>query len=263
MKIILLSVILFISYVNGKIYPIFFPANKNISSDFKLTYLIRSGWMAETANHVLLFDYVPYEGKNFDEFIQLEFNKAVRNKKNLFIFISHEHDDHFYPKLLEWSKKYENLEIILGWKYESFKPGIHQLNGREENTIKQIKVASHPATDAGSAFLVTVDGITIYHAGDHAQWSPGLKEEFIKEMEYIKMKVSKIDIAFVPVENRRRYVMGGAVAATKILNPEHVLPMHSKFEDYTIFTEKVHTALPSVRIHSPKTNKEVFTIIKQ
>ena len=39
------------------------------------------------------------------------------------------------------------------------------------------------------------------------------------------MKVSKIDIAFVPVENRRRYVMDGAVAATKILNPEYVLSL--------------------------------------
>ena len=86
MKIILLSVILFLSYVKGKVYPILIPAKNNISSDVKLTYLMRSGWLAETANHLLLFDYVPYDGKNFDEFIQLEFNKAVRNKKNLFIF---------------------------------------------------------------------------------------------------------------------------------------------------------------------------------
>jgi hypothetical protein len=53
------------------------------------------------------------------------------------------------------------------------------------------------------------------------------------------------------------------VTATKILNPEYVLPMHSKFEDYEIFADRVQSALPSVRIHFPKTNKEVFDINKQ
>jgi L-ascorbate metabolism protein UlaG (beta-lactamase superfamily) len=57
--------------------------------------------------------------------------------------------------------------------------------------------------------------------------------------------------------------MEGAIAATKILNPEHVLPMHSKFEDYRIFAERVKSALPSVHIYFPKANKEVFTIYKQ
>ncbi len=254
MKILLISLALFLTNLNE---------NGNASSPVKLTYLTRSGWLAETENHLLLFDYVPYEGKNFDDFVQAEFDKAAKNKKSLFIFISHEHDDHFYPKLLDWSKKYKDLKIVLGWNYEPSRPDIYKLSGRDESTVNDVRVAVHPSTDAGSAFLVAVDGITIYHAGDHAQWSPALKEDFTNETKYIKEKASKIDIAFIPVENRRSHVMDGAVAATKVLNPEHVLPMHSKFEDYKIYAERVKSALPSVSIHYPKANKEIITIYKQ
>jgi L-ascorbate metabolism protein UlaG (beta-lactamase superfamily) len=263
MKIPLLAFMFFLSSVDGKAYPSLNQTNKNTSSNVKITYLTRSGWLAETENHLLLFDYVPYEGKNYDAFVQLEFDNAIKNKKQLFIFISHEHEDHFYSKLLDWGKKYSNLEIVLGWNYKSSQTGIHQLIGREEKMIKQVNIAVHPSTDAGSAFLVTVEGITLYHAGDHAQWAPGLKEDFTKETKYIKEKVSKIDVAFIPVESRRNLVMDGAIAATRILNSEHVLPMHSKFEDYKLFADRVKSLLPSVQIYFPKANKEVFTIHKQ
>lgn len=263
MKISLLALMFFLSSVDGKAYSSFNQVNETTFFNVKITYLTRSGWLAETENHLLLFDYVPYDGKNYDAFVQLEFDKAVKNRKNLFIFISHEHDDHFYLNLLNWSKKYADLEIVLGWKYQSSQLGTHQLRGREDKMIRQINVAVHPSTDAGSAFLVTVDGITIYHAGDHAQWSTSLKEDFTKETAYIKGKASKIDIAFIPVESRRSHVMDGAVAATKILNPEYVLPMHSKFEDYKTYADRVKSALPSVRIYCPKANKEIFSIYKQ
>jgi L-ascorbate metabolism protein UlaG (beta-lactamase superfamily) len=262
MKIILLSIILSFSSVEGKVHPNLIPANENISSDVKLTYLRRSGWLAETKNHLLLFDYVPYEGKNFDDFVQSQFNNALKNNKKLFIFISHEHEDHFYSKLLDWSKKYTNLKIVLGWNYESSQSGIYTLSGRDENMIDAIKVAVHAANDAGSGFLVTVDGVSIYHAGDHAQWLPELKEDFLKEITYIKGKVQKINFAFVPVENRRKHVMDGAVAATKILNPEYVFPMHSKFEDYKIFAGRIKSVLPYIKVHYPKINKDLFNISK-
>ncbi len=74
MKILLISLALFLTNLNE---------NGNASSPVKLTYLTRSGWLAETENHLLLFDYVPYEGKNFDDFVQAEFDKAAKNKKSL------------------------------------------------------------------------------------------------------------------------------------------------------------------------------------
>jgi L-ascorbate metabolism protein UlaG (beta-lactamase superfamily) len=262
MQIILVSFILSLSSLEEKECPSFISPNENISSPVKITYLTRSGWLAETKNHLLLFDYVPYDGKNFDDFVKSQFDSAVKNNKKLFIFISHEHEDHFYPKLLDWSKKYINLKLVLGWNNESSQTGIYKLSGRDEHIIDAVKVAVHEANDAGAGFLVTVDGITIYHSGDHAQWLPELKEDFLKEIKYIKDKTQKIDIALVPVENRRQLVMNGAVAATKVLNPEYVFPMHSKFEDYKTFADRVKTELPSIKVHYPKMNKDLFRISK-
>jgi len=233
---------------------------KSASSLAKATYLIRSGWLVQTENHLMLFDYVPYGGINLDDFVRNEFSIAEKNKKQLVIFISHEHDDHFYPKLLEWSKQFPNLKIVLGWDYESSQPGVYKLSGRDEKMIDKIKVAVHPSTDAGSGFLISVDNIVIYHAGDHAQWAPSLKSDFIKETNYIKEKATKIDLAFVPVEIRREIVMEGAVTATKILNPDYVFPMHSKFEDYRIYSDKIKSFVPAARTFYPKQSKDVFTI---
>jgi L-ascorbate metabolism protein UlaG (beta-lactamase superfamily) len=262
MKILALSITLLLSFLEGDEKNTPFVEEENTIASVRITYLTRSGWLAETESHLMLFDYVPYGGINFDDFVQDEFLNAVKNKKQLFIFISHEHEDHFYPKLLDWSKKYTNLKIVLGWDYDPSQPGIYKLSGRDEAMIDNLKVAVHPSTDAGSGLLVTVEGITIYHSGDHAQWSPNLKTDFIKETKYIKEKATKINLAFVPVENRREHVMDGAIEATKILSPQYVFPMHSNFEDYKIFASRIKTSLPSMKILYPKEHKEVFNINK-
>lgn len=258
----LLAVALSIFFINGKTSSPLYLANENISSQVKITYLTRSGWLVETESHLLLFDYVPYEGKNYDDFLQLEFDKAVKNNKKLFIFISHEHEDHFYTKLLNWDKKYSGLKIILGWNYESSQTDLYKISGREEKMIDDVKVITHPANDAGSGFLVLVDGKTIYHAGDHALWLPSIKEDYLKEINYIKEKATKIDFAFVPVENKRKHVMEGAIETTKILKSAHVFPMHSKFEAYKIFAASLKQTLSSASVHYPKKNKDVFNISK-
>jgi L-ascorbate metabolism protein UlaG (beta-lactamase superfamily) len=261
MKILALSITLFLSVIGGNKNSTLSAERENTASTAKITYLVRSGWLAQTENHLLLFDYVPYGGVNLDDFVYTEFSAAEKSKKQLVIFISHEHEDHFYPKLLEWGKHFTNLKIVLGWNYESSQPGLYKLSGRDDKVIDNMKVAVHPANDAGSGLLVTVDGLTFYHAGDHAQWLPDLKEDFMKEIKYIKEKAVNIDIAFVPVENRRAHVMEGAIAATKILNPEYVFPMHSKFEDYKIFAGRINTSLPSMKVLYPKENKESLLLI--
>ena len=76
------------------------------------------------------------------------------------------------------------------------------------NTDKEF----HPKANKWLGFVLTVDGVSIYHAGD---------TDFIPEMEGLKP-----DIALVPVSGT--YVMDAyqAVEAVKAMRPGLCIPMH-------------------------------------
>jgi L-ascorbate metabolism protein UlaG (beta-lactamase superfamily) len=70
----------------------------------------------------------------------------------------------------------------------------------------------HPKKNNWLGFVVEVDGITVYHAGD---------TDFISEMKDLE-----VEIAFIPVSGT--YVMGSdqAVEAALAIGPKLAIPMH-------------------------------------
>ena len=174
---------------------------QKIAGVSRLHYFYNSGWLVETDNHVLLFDFIPSaEAAISFATLQQELKKGTAANKKIIIFISHDHDDHFNPSLFWLGEKNPKVEYVLGWKpaktpavatLSMLKPGDSLLK-------KDFSVFTHPATDDGSAFLVKIDSLTIYHAGDHALWVEELVPTFSKELEAIKSKAGKIDLAFIP-----------------------------------------------------------------
>lgn len=81
----------------------------------------------------------------------------------------------------------------------------------------------------GVGYLVSVEGKSIYHAGD---------TDLIPEMEYVK----NVDIALLPIGGRN-FTMGlsEAVEAAKRIKPKVIIPMHrfeSDPEEYKKLVEK-------------------------
>jgi L-ascorbate metabolism protein UlaG (beta-lactamase superfamily) len=70
----------------------------------------------------------------------------------------------------------------------------------------------HPRSNEWLGFVITVDGVTIYHAGD---------SDFIPEMIDLG-----VDVALLPVSGT--YVMDAdqAVKAAQAINPGLAVPMH-------------------------------------
>lgn len=236
-------------------------------------YLYNSGWLISTNQQILLIDYVPDDSLNLDEFLFSELSKEQNKEKEVYIFITHEHNDHFYPPLLEWTKKLNKLKIILGWDYSTTLPNVFKVFGRNHLELNTLKIFSHISTDAGSAFLIKIADIEIYHAGDHAQWSNSLKGDFESELRFITKKASHIDIAFIPVARGKlgkcktdSALTEGALVSIKILNPDFVFPMHVgcyEFSAYKSFAKLVNKKHPKVNVQFAQAYNQVFQIRTQ
>ena len=175
-------------------------------SKLTVTYIKHSGFLVETANSYLLFDY--WQGK----LPELQYDKE------LYIFSSHAHHDHYTKDIFKLENKCQRVVYVLSsdikrassfWKKAE---NVIFMKPHEEKEIDDCVISTLKSTDEGVAFLVKTEGKTIYHAGDLHWWDwPGEPEEDNKmmeqlykaEMEYLKAE--KIDCAFVVLDPRQDY----------------------------------------------------------
>jgi hypothetical protein len=192
----------------------------------KIKYLYHSGFLVETAKNVLLFDY--YQGTA--ECLVKE------SPKNIFIFCSHGHPDHFNPVILEWQKDREDIQYIFSHDINVPQKldNINYLSPYESLTIGNLKIKTYNSTDMGVSFLVQDKGIAIFHAGDLNCWywyddtpeGRAIAEKDFRE-EIQKIKGEKIDIAFFPVDPRlQQHYSTGAEHFIQELAPRIFIPMH-------------------------------------
>ena len=138
------------------------------------------------------------------------------------ILISHDHFDHCSP---EDVKKIQTQDTIIVTEADSAK----KLSGRieiikpgETKTIQGITIEAvpsyntnkdfHPKTNNWLGFIVTLNGVRLYHPGD---------ADFIPEMKTIQA-----DIAFLPVSGTYVMTAKEAAEAAKVLKPRIAVPIH-------------------------------------
>ncbi len=210
---------------------------------FKITYLFHSGFTIETDSDFIVFDYfkdncIKQEMKDCG---QLSKENFPPNKKITF-FVTHAHYDHYDKEIFTLV---ENAHYLLSDDIkvqESDK--IKVCGAHEKLSYNGIDVETFGSTDEGLSYLITLDGRTVFHAGDLNWWHWAgeteqeracAEEAFKYEME--KLMGKKIDIAFFPVDPRleQAYYYGGKYFIEKI-KPKYFIPMH--FQDsYTITTK--------------------------
>lgn len=197
----------------------------------KITYLVHSGFSVETAGHFFLFDYCP----SLDRHSQIN-AETLQTKENVFVFASHNHSDHYDAAILKWAETNPTLTYVLSsdiscsggsWKCLRMAP-------YQQWKEKLLEVRTFGSTDAGVSFLVIVDGLAIFHAGDLNWWrwsgetqaEQDYADRFFKE-EMDKIVGQKIDIAFFPVDRRlgENFALGAEYFAAQ-LQPRLLIPMH-------------------------------------
>jgi L-ascorbate metabolism protein UlaG (beta-lactamase superfamily) len=184
----------------------------------------------------LIFDYFEGNRGKENKFLSNGFidPMEIKNEK-LFVFISHRHQDHFDRVILNWREVIENINYFAGWNARS--NGFIPIPPHSSVETDAIKISTLTSTDEGVGFLVKIDGLTIFHAGDHANWddnTPGVS--YHDEIDYISKDLRGIDIAFIPVTKfsgiRPKCMTEGALYAAEKLNPRVIFPMHGNNREY-------------------------------
>jgi L-ascorbate metabolism protein UlaG (beta-lactamase superfamily) len=160
-------------------------------------------------------------------YIDLEKYGEFTDKADL-ILVTHSHTDHCDPDQIQKARKPETVIIApsdcvskIGGNVKTLKPGeeteidgIH-VKAVEAYGIKRFRspgIPFHPR-GLGVGYMVTVEGKTIYHAGD---------TDFVPEMRQLK----NIDVALLPSGDTYTMDNSDATEAALAFKPRALIPMH-------------------------------------
>lgn len=158
---------------------------------------------------------------------------AAEEKKADLIFVSHEHFDHCSPADIEKITTPETVLFTISAcrdavkdlslkEIKYVKPGdVFEIDGIKIEVVPAYNINKfrspgihfHPQSDGKAGFIVGIEGVRIYHAGD---------TDNIPEMKTIR----NIDIALLPVSGTYVMTAEEAVEAVKVINPTLAIPMH-------------------------------------
>ena len=142
-----------------------------------------------------------------------------------YLFVTHEHGDHFDKEAIKTLSDGETQLIMNGRCTEMYGTGKTMKNGDKIQLADDFTVEAVPAYNKtegrtqfhpkgrDNGYILTIDGLRIYIAGD---------TEDIPEMEAIK----DIDIAFLPCNQPYTMTPEQLVNAAKIIKPKVVFPYH-------------------------------------
>lgn len=198
----------------------------------KLTYIQHSGFAIELAHSVLIFDYATGVMPRFPK------------EKTIYVFVSHNHNDHYNKEIMELEKWYPSLYFIMdeGVPVQESETVI-KVTSHTTYDVKECHIETLTSTDEGVAFIVTVEHTIIYHAGDLHWWDWGcedtpfesqqMEQAFKAEMKRISNR--QFDVAFVPVDPRLHSAYDKGIRYfMHICDTTYVVPMHF-WNDYSIF----------------------------
>lgn len=160
----------------------------------------------------------------FDPFVLPEKAPAVD-----LILVTHEHYDHCAPHLV---KRLSRADTAVICDYASatklwgdptrIRPGqtmkvkgieIRAVPAYNTDKFRTPGVPFHPKEMGYLGYLIAMDGLRIYHAGD---------TDLIPEMKELR----EVDIALLPVSGKFVMTPGEAAAAAATINPRVAIPIH-------------------------------------
>jgi len=210
---------------------------KNLAiGESAIWYLDHSGYAIKTKNNLLIFDYwerqpLTENGSINNGYINPEEIKDL----NVTVFASHTHGDHFSQVIFDWNDKIENINYILGFEHNT-EVDYTFIPARETKNVGGIMITPVVSNDSGQGFYVEVDGITIFHPGDHTNISRDMCPNYTGDVKFLTEKFKHTDIAFFPVTGCRfqdKVALNmGTKFALKTMKPLLALPMHGSNNEY-------------------------------
>lgn len=143
-------------------------------------------------------------------------------KKADIILITHDHFDHCVPTDVKKIAKDDTTIVTVKDCADKLKGDIKIVKPGDKLNVKGIEIEAvpaynvnkdfHPRSKGWVGFIVTVDGVRIYQAGDTDSTD--------------EMKKLKVDIALLPVGGTYTMTANEAATAANIFKPKVVIPIH-------------------------------------
>jgi ankyrin repeat protein/L-ascorbate metabolism protein UlaG (beta-lactamase superfamily) len=201
-------------------------------------YLKHSGWALRTKSAFLVFDYWDNDVAPDKKLLANgHIDPAELAGLKVYAFVSHDHGDHFDRQVLDWKNALPSIQYVFGFESD-VKDGVIAMAPRTERKIGDLAVTTIKANDAGVGFAVRVDGLTIFHAGDHSNNAVETAgNDFFPEIDFLAEKNVRPDIAFFlnaygcGSTNPEAFQKGIFYAVDK-LKIKSVLPMHAAYKEW-------------------------------
>ncbi len=189
----------------------------------QLTYIFHSGFVFETDQCILVFDYWMDPAGVLPRYLE--------SSKPMYVFASHFHEDHFTPEILTWRERKDNIRYLLS------KDILRHRRARKEDADAWlgkgatwedalVRVTATGSNDSGVSWVVETGGMRLFHAGDLNNWyarfltddyqgglvySPDFgidvdpvqeEKRFLGELKDIRKLTGRFDVAMFPVDGR-------------------------------------------------------------
>jgi L-ascorbate metabolism protein UlaG (beta-lactamase superfamily) len=211
------------------------------------------GFAVKTRSRLLIFDYFsrgwprPEKPSLANGFVNPD---EIKNLE-VVVFVSHAHGDHFDPVILSWRQTVKDITYVFGWNARKGEGAIDLPAPRAKTTIRSMDVftVNCEHNDVPEvAYLVKLDGLSIYHSGDYM----GPIANYQADMDYILKQAGRVDLAFV-----------GKFAQAESLKPRVVFPIHAYNREYmygAFAREAAAKELPS-RVICPENKGDRFMLL--
>ncbi|MHA2426554.1 MAG: MBL fold metallo-hydrolase [Candidatus Hermodarchaeia archaeon] len=144
------------------------------------------------------------------------------------ILVTHSHGDHCSPKLIKQAQTDRTVVVAPADCHQKIDGNVISLNPGEQKSVNDVIVRAvhaynetrfrspgnpfHPK-GLGVGYLITLEGKTIYHAGD---------TDFISEMK----NLGTVDVALLPIGGNYTMEAGDGADAALAINPRVAIPHH-------------------------------------
>lgn len=231
-------------------------------------FLGHSGWAIKSKNHLLIFDYFTQgEAPAKPALCNGHITPDEIDDYKVSVFASHHHGDHFDAAIFDWREQVSDITYFLGLEPQDAPPYVF-MPERMEESFGDLKLTTIHSTDAGVGMVVEVDGLTIFHAGDHANGRIGLMDEFTDEIDFLADKGLRPDICFMGIRGcslgRPDEVKEGIHYTLKTLKPRVFIPMHAgaRGHQYREFIDECQPLFKSVQMVAPDNRGDHFVYKK-
>lgn len=221
----------------------------------QIIFIHHSCFLVELDDKVLIFDYFDgdkVEGMHFTGKLP-----SYEPDTKIYMFASHSHKDHYDMDILRLTDKYPNIHYVFS-KGIRISPHFLSKHGIDpavrdrvtfvspDNTyhVDDLDIMTLRSTDAGVAFYVASNGVSLFHAGDLNDWewdgagdliNGRVRRAFRHEIK--KLSEKPINVAFFPMDPKlMEYQFKGFDFFLQNTSAEFVFPMHM-WQDYSGITE--------------------------